>query len=229
MKLRVFALTLAVAALAGCASPQMSLTKQAQANIEQVEGILTIPQSNLDVTVQATNPGNTGLIGALIAVAIDAARQSSAEKAAAPLLEPLRDYDFRTAMLNASTDALTKMDKVKIMMPLHVEVVASDASKKIAFEQTAASAILFCNVGYHLESGNLIVTANAEMYPKIEKLREFRNKPDETNPLNGGNAIYRKTFTFVKQAVAPITIKEDLSEAATSVASQLAADLNGGI
>jgi len=60
-------------------------------------------------------------------------------------------------------------------------------------------------------------------------LKQFRNKPEETNPLNIGNVIYRKIFTFTKQAVTPITIKENLSEAATNVARQLAADLNHGL
>ncbi|HZW86703.1 MAG TPA: hypothetical protein VFF41_04495 [Gallionella sp.] len=218
-----------MAALTGCAAPQLSLTEQAQTNIDRVEGILVIPQNNLDVTVQATNPGNSGLLGALIASVIDSSRQSTAEKAAAPMLEPLRSYDFRTVMLNASTDALTKTDKVKVSMPLRVEVVASDSSKRIAFDQSTASAVLFCNVSYRLESNNLIVAASAEMYPKIEVLKQFSKKPEKNNPLDGGNAIYRKTFTFTKQAVTPSTIRDSLSEAATNVTNQLATDLNHGL
>jgi hypothetical protein len=229
MNLRTLALIIVVTTLAGCAAPQISLTKQAQLNIDRAEGILTIPQNNLDVTVQATNPGNTGLIGALIVAAVDSARRSNAETAAAPMLEALRDYDFRTVMLDASTDALTKIDKVKFGMPLRVELVASDSAKRIAFDESIASAILFCNINYRLESGNLIVVAAAEMYPKVDSLKQFRNKPNETNPLDSGNVIYRKTFTSSKQAVTPTTIKEYLSEAATSVARQLAADLNHGL
>ena len=229
MKLRTLALIIVVTALAGCAAPQFSLTKQAQLNIDRAEGILTIPQNNLDVTVQATNAGNSGLIGALIVAAIDSARRSNAETAAAPMLETLRDYDFRTVMLDATTDALIKIDKVKFGMPLRVEVVASDSAKRIAFDQSTASAILFCNVSYRLESGNLIVVAAAEMYPKVDSLKQFRNKPNETNPLDSGNVIYRKTFTFSKQAVTQNTIRGYLSEAATSVAGQLAADLNHGL
>jgi hypothetical protein len=229
VNLRAITLTIVVAALAGCATPQISLTKQAQANIDRVDGVLTIPQNNLDVTVPATNPGNTGLLGALIAAGIDSVRRSNAEKAATPMLEPLRDYDFRTVMLGASTDALTKIDKVKFAMPLRVEVVASDSAKRIAFDQSSASAIFFCNVGYRLESGNLIVTASAEIYPKTETLKQYRNKPEETNPLDRGNVIYRKTFTFTRQAVTPTTIKESLSEGGTNVARQLAADLNHGL
>lgn len=229
MNLRIIALTLFVSTLAGCATPQISLTKQAQTNIDQVQGILTIPQNNLDVTVQATNPGNSGLIGALVVLAIDSARRSSAEEAAAPILEGLRDYDFRTVMLNASNEALAKIDKVKVIAPLQVETIVSDSAKRIAYDQSSASAVLFCNVGYRLESGNLMVTAFAEMYPKKTALKTFRNKPEETNPLEAGNVIYRKTFVFTKQAIAAANIKEGLNEAAVSIAKQLAADLNHGI
>jgi len=229
LNLKAIALTIVVALLAGCATPQISMTKQAQATIERVEVILMIPQNNLDVTVQATEGGGGGFLGVLVAAAFDEARRSKAEKEAAPMLETLRDYDFRIVMLNASTDALIKIDKVKVGIPLCVEVVASDSSKRIAFDQSTASALLYCNVDYRLQSGNLIVTANAEMYPKTEMLKQFRNKPEETDPLNSGNVIYRKTFTFTKQAVAPSVIKESLSEAAANIAHQLAADLNHGL
>ncbi|MEI7431560.1 MAG: hypothetical protein WCL27_13985, partial [Betaproteobacteria bacterium] len=229
VKKLIFAIAI-ILTLAGCAStPQLSLTKQAQTNIERVDGILTIPQNNLSVTVPATNPGNTGLIGALIIAAVDSARQSSAEKDAAPMIEELRDFDFRTVMLGALTEALAKTDQNKFSIPQRVEVIDSDSSKRMAFDQSTASAILFCNVGYRLESGNLIVSVSAVMYPKTESLKQFRYKPEETNPLDRGNAIYRKYFTFSQQAVTPSTIKEGISDAATKLARHLADDLNHGI
>lgn len=229
MNLRIIALTLFVSTVVGCAAPQISLTQQVQTNIDQVQGILTIPQNNLNVTVQATNPGNSGLIGALVVMAIDSARQSRAEGAATPVLETLRDYDFRVVMLNATNEALAKIDKLKVVIPVRVETIASDSARRISFDESSASAILFCNVGYRLEAGNLMVAAVAEMYPKKAALKQFRNKPEETNPLEAGNVIYRKTFAFTKQAIAASNIKASLNEAATSIASQLAADLNHGI
>lgn len=229
MSLRTVALTIVVITLTGCAVPQVSMTKQIQSKIDRAEGILTIPQNNLDVKVEATYTGDTGLLGALIGASIDSSRQSNAEKEAAPMIESLRDYDFRTVMLGASTEALTNIDQVKFVMPLRVDAVASDSAKRIAFDQSTSSAILFNNVSYQLKSGNLIVTAKAEMYPKADTLKQFRNKPSETNPLDRGNVIYRKIFTFTKQAVTQTTIKDSLTEAATSIASQLAADLNHGL
>lgn len=225
-KTTVFAIFLG--ALAGCAAPPLSLTKEAQTKIDRLEGVLTIPQNNLDITVQATNPGAGGLLGALIAAGIDSARQSSAATAAAPMLETLRDYDFRTVMQGAANDALSKVEQIKIILPLRLELVASESVERIAFDKSTASAVLFCNVRYQFQSGNLIVTANAAIYPKGSSLKQFRGKPQDSDPLDRGNAIYRKTFIFSKQAVAASTIKADLTEAATNIARQLADDLNHG-
>lgn len=230
MNLKSIALIIIVTALSGCATNQkISLTKQVQANLDRVEGVLTISQKNLYVTVPATNPGNTGLLGVLIFAAIDVARESSAEQTAAPILAALGDYDFKQAMVDASNDALSKVDKVKISTPLRVETVSSDSAKRIAFDQSTASAVLFSGVSYRLESGNLIVNAIVEMYPKRDALKQFRTKPEESDPLDAGNAIYRKIFSFGSQAVNAATIKAQLSEAATNIANQLAADLNHGI
>jgi len=229
MNFKIFAIIIVSIALSGCATPQIPLSKQAQSNIDRVEGIFIIPQNNLDVTVQATEGGSGGFLGVLLAAALDSARQSSAQKAAAPMLEPLRGYDFRTVMLDASNDALTKIDKVRFEMPLRVNVVASDSARRIALDKSTASALLFCHVNYRLELGNLIVTANAEMYPKINTLKQFRSKPDESNTLDIGNVIYKNTFTFSKQAVTPANIQESLTEAAANIAHQLATDLNHGL
>jgi hypothetical protein len=215
--------------LTGCAAPQISMTKQVQAKIDQVDGVLTMPQSNLVVTVPATNPGNTGLLGALIVAGVDSARQSSAEKAAAPILNTLQGYDFNAVMLAATTETLGKTNNLKFAMPLRVSTVDSDSAKRIAFDQSKSSSILFCRVNYRLESGNLIVVAHAEMYPKADALKQFRSKPQDSNPLDEGNAIYRKTFTFTKQAITPTNIKNSLAEAAKSLSEQLAADLNHSI
>lgn len=194
MDIRVFALLCSVVVLTGCATPQVSMTKQLQDNLERVESVLIIPQNNLDITVQPTNPGNSGLLGALIAVAIDSSRRSSAEQDAAPILESLQSYDFRNVMMEASVGALNNLDKVRLVMPPRVEVVESESARRIAYDQSSESAILFCRIGYKYQSGNLIVTANAEIYPKKILLKQYRIRPEETNPLNDGNAIYRKSF-----------------------------------
>jgi len=227
MNLRNVSLLLFIAALAGCATtPPMSVTKQEQHELGPVTGALFIPQNSLLVTVTPTNAGATGLLGALIAAGIDAARRSAAESTAAPILEQLHDYDFRAVMKQASDSAVDTLQTVKFAAPLDVETVDSNTQKRIVFDNASASAVLFLDVGYRLQSGNLYISANAVMYPKANNLLQFRKKPSDSDPLDAGNAIYRKTFNYAKLNVSATDIKQDLTEGANDIASQLAADLN---
>jgi hypothetical protein len=227
MNSKTISVALCLAALAGCATtPPISLTTQEQHALGNVGGELFIPQNDLLVTVTPTNPGATGLLGALLAAGIDAARRSSAEKTAAPILEQLHGYDFRAVMKQASNHAASALHDVRFSAPLDVDTVESDSEKRIVFDNSSASAVLFVDVGYQLQSGNLYISARATLYPKSGNLLQFRRKPDATNPLAAGNAIYRKTFNFSKLNVAAVDIRSDLTEGANSIASQLVADLN---
>jgi len=227
MNLRNLFLLLSIAALAGCATTRpMSVTQQEQHELGPVAGALFIPQNSLLVTVTPTNPGATGLLGVLVAAGIDAARRSSAENAAAPILEQLHDYDFRAVMKQASDSAVGTLQIIKFSAPLDVETVNSSTQKRIVFDNASASAVLFVDVGYQLQSGNLYVSADAVMYPKANNLLQFRRKPSDSDPLDAGNAIYRKTFKYAKLNVVAADIKGDLTDAANNIASQLAADLN---
>ncbi|WP_213776845.1 hypothetical protein [Caballeronia sp. dw_276] len=227
MNLRNLSLLLFIAMLAGCATtPPMSVTKQEQHELGPVAGALFIPQNSLLVTVTPTNAGATGLLGALVAAGIDAARRSSAESTATPILEQLHGYDFRAVMKQASNGAVGTLQTIKFVAPLDVETVNSSTQKRIVFDNAAASAVLFVDVGYQLQSGNLYVSANVVMYPKADNLLQFRRKPNDSDPLDAGNAIYRKTFNYGKLNVVATDIKQDLTEGANNIASQLTADLN---
>lgn len=218
---------LCLSILAGCAAtPPMSLTKQEQHELGELSGTLFIPQNSLLVTVTPTNPGPSGLLGALIVAGIDAARRANAESNAAPMFEQLKSYDFRAVMKQTSNDAIGALPDLKFSAPLDVDTVSSGSEKRIVFDKSTASAVLFVDVGYQLQSGNLYASANAVMFPKSDKLLQFRKKPNEADPLDAGNAIYRQTFSFSKQNVSAADIQSDLTEAAQSLASQLAADLN---
>ncbi len=142
------------------------------------------------------------------------------------MLEQLHDYDFRAVMKQASNSAVGMLQTIKFAAPLDVETVNSSTQKRIVFDNASASAVLFVDVGYQLQSGNLYVSANAVMYPKADNLLHFRRKPNDSDPLDAGNAIYRKTFNYSKLNVVATDIKLDLTEGANNIASQLAADLN---
>lgn len=214
--------------LAACAPPKVSLTKQAQQNIEKADHVLVIPQNNLDITVQATNPGNSGLLGALIAAVIDSSRQSSAEESATPIIKVLEDYDFRSVM-QKSVSVKSKYNRnLRFSHPIHINKINSESQRRISFDNSSASAVLFSTINYRLQDRNLTITATSEMYPKSTKLLPFRYQPDSDSedPLDAGNIIYRKSFTFTKQAITPYNIKASLTEGANSISKQILDDLN---
>ncbi|MCX7108894.1 MAG: hypothetical protein NTX45_01955 [Proteobacteria bacterium] len=225
MILRVTVFISILASMAGCATPQISLTKQTQGYIESADSVLFIPQNNLDVTVTRTQPVG-GLIGALVLIGIDSWRQSIAEKNAAPIIQQLQNYDFRTVMLNILTAETPKIVTIKFRTPSRLETIYSESQKRISFDQSSSSVVMFTTVGYRLESGNLYVISNVEMYPKSESLFKFRNKPNDSNPIDNGNVIYRKMFSFTRQAVTADNIKDSLGEGASSITKQIVADLN---
>ena len=142
------------------------------------------------------------------------------------MLEQLHDFDFRAVMKQASDNAVGALQTIKFAAPLDVETVNSSTRKRIVFDNASASAVLFVDVGYQLQSGNLYVSAHVVMYPKADNLLQFRKKPNDSDPLDAGNAIYRKTFNYGKLNVLDTDIKHDLTEGAKNIAPQLATDLN---
>jgi len=189
------------ALLAGCATPPMPLSPQAHKAIESVQTILYVPQNTLDVDVTPGNPGGTGLLGALIVQAIDESRRASAQKAQITVVEAVNDFDFRTRMANQLSAEFGRVQSLRLRTPVQLETIDSDSQRRIAFDRSQASAVLFSRVSYKFLEGKIVVTASNLMYPKARGLMPLRAKPNDSNPLDDGNVIYRRTFTFTKRAV----------------------------
>lgn len=231
MKLHIFGAMAMALLLAGCGSrvPVAPMSKNVQTELSSIDTTLIIRQSNLDVTVPQTDGSQGGLIGVLVAAVIDSARRSSAETEAAPIVERIQDYDFRQVMRDEATSSLADLKNVKANLPLNIDTVGSDLTFRIAYDKSTANAFLLCNIGYTLNSGNLIVTLHASMYPKADTLKKYRNTPNESNPLANGNAIYNNKFSFVKEGITANNIQASLDEAAQNLAKQLATDIDYGV
>jgi hypothetical protein len=223
MVYRIIQATLITISLYGCAAPQLSLKQAASENIKSVEQVLVIPQENINTTIAKTNPGNTGLIGLLVAVAIDSSRQASANKHASPIIKKLENYDFRKTML---AQMKSKSAGLNYQVKNKLETVASESNKRIVFDEASMDAVLFTTVSYRIESKNLMITAVSEMYPKKKSLYPFRNKPSDSKPTDIGNIIYRKEFRFSAQGINASNITTNLSDGAASIAEQIAKDLS---
>jgi len=190
---------------------------------------LIIKQSNLDITVSSSDTGQGGIIGSLILAGVDAVRRSNAEDEAAPIITALQNYDFRKVMYKATNNALGKLNKFKVNRPITLDKVGSETVAKITLNDSKASAVMFCSVYYQLQSGNLMITLDAEMYPKSEALKALRKDANNKDVLASGNRIYKNQFVFVKQGITADNIKDGLNEAAISLTDQIVQDLNHGI
>jgi hypothetical protein len=225
MTFRNFTIIALSVLLAACAAAPQSLRQVASDNIETVDQILLITQSNLDITITQTNPGASGLIGALLVSAYDEYRLSNVKREATPIITALQDFDFRVIMLRAMAAAVGNSQRLAYPINTQLETIDSDSTRRVRYSDSSASVVLFTAVRYRLESGNLLISANLEAYPKIDALRRFRKDPNEENPLAAGNTIYRQTFDFKREGITPQNIQSSLIEGASSIATQIIADL----
>lgn len=222
---RALAVLLALGLVAGCATPDKSINAPMRAALGGVDGLLLVPQSGLDVTVAPTDGGQGGLLGVLLAAAIDSKREDSARKTAAPILAALGTYDFRAAMARAIDEETARQSRLNVKTPWRLETVDTESQRRGLLDASGASAVLFLRVDYRLESGNVIVTGQALLLPKAANLLAYRVAPKDTNPVDEGNAIYRKRFSFARQNVTADTAAAALDEGARSIATQCLADL----
>lgn len=229
MKLKTLAISSIAFLMLGCTQPYAPMSKKVQEKIQVLDTSLIIKQSNLDITVSSSDTGQGGIIGSLILAGVDAVRRSNAEDEAAPIITALQNYDFRKVMYKATNNALGKLNKFKVNRPITLDKVGSETVAKITLNDSKASAVMFCNVYYQLQSGNLMITLDAEMYPKSEALKALRKDANNKDVLASGNRIYKNQFVFVKQGITADNIKDGLNEAAISLADQIVQDLNHGI
>lgn len=212
-------------AVSGCATPEQSMTAAKRSGLDSVQAALLVPQSGLEVSVRPIDGGQGGLLGVLIAAAIDVKREESARKAAAPILEAVRGFDFRAEMQRAIDEESARQPRLPLRGGWQLETVDSPSHRRGVYDGSSASAVLFVQVDYRLESGVIHVDARAQLVPKAASLAALRPAPKDDDPLAEGNAIYLKKFSFKRQAVTADNAAAALAEGARSVASQLIADL----
>jgi len=208
---------------------KVALNTQSYEKIGNVDHVVIIPQNNLNVTVSTSNSGNTGLLGALIVMAIDSARQSSAEEEAAPIMKKLESYDFRSVFAKKMTDANKMLKKPLLNGNVKVSKIDTDDQMRISYQKSAASAVLFSKVNYKLQTGNLTVSVVSEIYPKADNLLPYRHNASVESQLDDGNVIYRQFFEFNKQAVTENNIVASLNEGADSIVQQMIDNLNNPV
>lgn len=229
MKIKILGIMSLAFLMLGCAPQHAPMSKKVQEKIQVLDTFLIVKQSNLDITVSSSDTGQGGLIGSLILAGVDAVRRSNAEDEAAPIIAALQNYNFRKVMHHASNTSLEKLNKFKVNRPIKLDKIGSDTSRVINLNASKSSAVMFCDIHYQLQSGNLIVTLDAFMYPKSETLKVFRKKAVNSDVLDRDNHIYRNRFIFTQQGITSNNVVASLNKAAKSLSNQLVQDLNHGI
>ena len=211
--------------LAACATTPVALSPQLQQNLDAIQVVLFSRQTNLEIEVTPGNPGGTGLLGALIVAAVDEARRQKAAQTAAGVVDATRSFDFNSRMAAQLGAELQRTPAIRLHGPIVVEPVDSDSQRRIVYDTSRAPAVLMAGLSYKLIDAKLAVQASVVMYPKSAKLMAFRPKPVSGNPLDDGNAIYRRVFTFTSDQIAPAQVRESLNQGLANVAWQIAADM----
>jgi len=230
MKLKILGVIFLALLLSSCGTRPAPMSKKVQQKLTTVDSSLIITQSNLDVTLHnSTNIQGHGLLGALVSVAIDSARQSYAQNKAKPMMKTLQKYDFREVMLKSMNQSFAKLKKINMKLPVKLDTIGTDLSKKVFYDNAKGDAILLCNARYRYASSNLHIYLDARIYPKSEALKLLRKNPNDQKTFDNSNTIYYNSFVFKKEGVTAENIQVSLDEAAANLIKQLSMDLDHGI
>jgi hypothetical protein len=175
--------------------------------------------------VVSSGSGGGGAAGALIYGAIDGASKARAETEVAPLLAALQNFDYRTEFLTAATSKLSTLPDLRIVIRPMVNVVAGSETSRKLYEQSPDPSVLFIGSGYSFSSGTLVVSVTAAIFPKSPELKKFRPRPNDSNPVDPGNAIYFNRLHALRHSPTPSDVRANLTDAINEVTAALAADL----
>lgn len=156
-------------------------------------------------------------------------RRADLEARAAPLKQALDGYDFRAELLQTTTDALSKVQSVKVAVQPAVLTESTDAMVRAVHARSTASAVLFFLVTYSFEEGGggygLAFRSTALVFPKAAPLMALRRRPNDADPIAEGNAIHLKKVEFFLPYDPQADIRAVLRQGAYGLANQLASDL----
>ncbi len=167
--------------LAACGStPNRYLPAKALNEIKSTQIVVVIPQQEIVAEIEQSNvaaAGGGGLLLALVDVAIEANRASTAEELLQPIKNSLVELSFNDLFKQALEAEIAKVNWLKAS---HIEV-AMDVEKDMRekyFSAANTDAVVFVDAGYSLSPDFSAVKANASltMLPKAEALKVYAEK-----------------------------------------------------
>lgn len=211
-------------AISGCVSTR-AMPKEILDSKTSCDTTLFIIQNNLRIIVPQTDPGNTGLVGALVASGIDAAREEAAAKAAAPLFKALEGHDFKTTMRDALVAELQSITTISASPDISIQTISTDSQKELSYRDSQAESVLFVEVWYNLQGTTLSINALVDFFGKSERLRALQRDEEAKPPLGTGSRIYYNSFGFSYQGINADNIVIALEEGAKNIAKQISVDI----
>lgn len=207
-------------------SPRL-LSKSEQAALGTVDAIVTASQDRPEVTITPTGAsGAGGALGGLVYGVVDGVKTARAQDAAGPIIEAMRGYDFPAELLAATTAKLATLSSVHVVVRPAINKGGDPALARSLYDESKDASVMFFAARPFLGSGNnLVLSAAVVIYPKSAELKQFRPKPNDKNPLDPGNAIYRNWLYVVRPSVTPANVRTNITDAINEVAAQLAVDL----
>jgi hypothetical protein len=198
MRISLIGAVVSALLVTGCAlPPHAALPPGARDQIAGTDVMVPIRQHEIYVYVPPTQNPNGGLIGALVASAIDDVRSGKAETAVKPLRNALVDYDFDGTLKSELQTALAKdtflgQNNIRIIKEITTE------SLEQALNGSKAPAVLFVTADYRLsnEGDVLDVLLYPQLFGTTDALRTLVPKYNAKNRMDPANTLYRNVLLF---------------------------------
>jgi hypothetical protein len=215
---KVTILFVIAASIVGCGStPNHYLPVAATNEIKTTDVYVVVPQKEIVAEVEASNvaaAGGGGLLFALIDVAVENSRASTAEELIQPIKDSLIETNFNRLFLNALQSELNSMDWIKVdNVKLITDV--SKTTRQDNFASANAETVTFINAGYSLspDFSHLKANANISMLPKTDALKKYSEKATSKKAKqyawHNDNNIYRDYVSVLNQLGNSSSDKEE--------------------
>ncbi|NMP32731.1 hypothetical protein HII17_14305 [Thalassotalea sp. M1531] len=224
-----------ITTLAACGSTPNNYLPQAATNeINSTDIYVVLPQKEIVAEIDRSSvaaAGGGGLLLALIDVAVENSRASTAEE----LIQPIKDSLIETSFNKLFLDALNEeFDAVNWMKIRDVKLISdiTETTVEDHYKGTDAQTVTFINTNYSLspDFSSLKAYANLSMLPKSEELKKYSEKATSKKAKqyawHNDNNIYRDSVIVSSKLNSTTTDKEENAKVLANNADELKAEFS---
>jgi hypothetical protein len=224
MRLRFVALVCAALALAACIeTPRSRLVGTIQLAPDARPALGSIEVVVSQVVVPVTEPARDGVNLPPIQRALAGYDVTGTRQARVPIINnALPTFDYPDDVLKATQQSFARLERAGFRVLPTVARSRSQEDIRAAEAASTADAVLFFNVSYALTASTPIrFYGSLALRPKSQALQKFRPRPNDSDPLDPGNPIFRKSFE-VERSISSAATPEQVKAAFVSAAHELA-------